>query len=101
MKIAPFTGGTFGLIGFCLAVFAGLSANNPVEVILWHGLGWALGCYLVGLVAGMAGTQIAIEHAAALAKRVAASDAAAAAENAQGAGAGEAGALPDAGKQGA
>jgi hypothetical protein len=76
MKLSAFIAGVFGIIGFVLSTIAGLLVDNPVATILANALLWAGICYVVGYIVGAVAQQVSTEHAAALAKRVAESDAA-------------------------
>lgn len=76
MKLNSFIAGIFGIVGFVLSIMAGLLVDNPIVTILFHALIWAGVCYIAGYIVGGVAQQVSTEHAAALAKRVAESDAA-------------------------
>src|SRR5579884_1207639 len=75
MKLSAFLAGAFGIVGFVLSLFAGLLVDNPVDTILFKGLMWAAICYAVGYFVGLIAQQVSLEHAQAIAKRVAEADA--------------------------
>ncbi len=77
MNLSALIAGAFGVMGFVLSVFAGIAANNPMEVILSRSILWAIACYVIGYLVGMMAGQVASEHAAKLARTVADTDAAA------------------------
>jgi hypothetical protein len=75
VKLGPFIAGVFGTVGFVLSIVSGVMSGNTVELILKRGVLCALGCYVVGYLAGIVAQQVAVEHARHVTEQVAAEDA--------------------------
>jgi len=71
---------TMGLAAFVIAVVAGLSAENPVELILGRAMVSLCACYVVGLIAGLVAERAVTERIGEYMKTTAAEEAAAAAQ---------------------
>ena len=76
MRLGPFVAGAFGIVGFVLSTAAGLVADNGFEGILLKAMLSAVVCYVIGYLVGLIGEQVSREHAAAICKKVAESEAA-------------------------
>ena len=70
MRLSQFIAGCFGIIGFVLAILAGLYAANDFSSILIRALLTSVACYVVGYVVGMMAQHVADEHAQRLAEQV-------------------------------
>lgn len=57
-------GGCIGLCGFAVALLAGLSAGNTLDVILSRALMALAGCVALGLVVGFLGERAVRQHIA-------------------------------------
>jgi hypothetical protein len=57
-------GGCIGLCGFAVALLAGLSAGNALDVILSRALVALAGCVVLGLVVGLLGERAVRQHIA-------------------------------------
>ncbi len=77
MKLNGLIAGCMGLIGFAVAIFGGIEANNELATILKHAVVASIGCCVIGYIAGWIGSSVAVEHAAKLAVEQAKKDEAA------------------------
>ncbi|QNN23896.1 hypothetical protein HED60_17015 [Planctomycetales bacterium ZRK34] len=53
---------SLGLIGFIIAILAGLAADNPATTTLVRALGSMFICYIVGMIIGAVATRALNEH---------------------------------------
>jgi F0F1-type ATP synthase membrane subunit c/vacuolar-type H+-ATPase subunit K len=50
------------LISFAAAIFVGVTANNPLNTVLWRGLLVMVGCYVIGLMIGGVAQHVIDRH---------------------------------------
>ena len=86
-----------GLAAFVIAVMAGLSADNPAELILGRAVVSLCACYVIGLIAGLVAERAVTEQVGAYMKASAAEEGALAHEGARPRRAGGAGEAQSAG----